>query len=262
MTQEIKMSDDAGKEELYLHASKDLSIKVGGTSTTVVDGDQEHSVGLGLTSNVLGGHTATVGGQQAVDVGKELVVVVDGGNTEIIGAAEIINVTANRAVVADGSYVEVIGAAYGIQCNQSNTKTDGVFTRAVGGNMLLACGLSASEAVAAVRTYVCRGSRQINASGSYGEGIKGGKRAKAGAVRERASGNLGVSATLGNLSCGSATLSAGAKFTITAAKVTIDVTGSIKAGPLELGGGKLQAKSGTTEISGLTTRARGGEVGS
>lgn len=262
MTQEIRMGDGAGKEEFFVHASKDLSVKVGGSQTTEVGSDEEHLVLLSLTKSVTGDWNVTIGAQQNVAVGKELVVVADGSNTEMVAAVEMINVTGNRAVVADGSYAELIGGSYGIQCNQSNANTSGVFTRAVGGSKGLTCGLGAAEAVAGARTYVCRGSRVITCSGNYGEGIYGGKRSSVGAVNEKAGGNLGVQATVGRLSAsGATTLRAGSKFSISAPSVTIDVSGSLLAETLEIGGGALKTKGGTTEIDGDTTRVRGGEVG-
>jgi type VI secretion system secreted protein VgrG len=260
-TQEIRMIDDAGKQEFFVHANRDHGVKVGGTMATTVGANEDHFVGLSLQSNISGGHTQTVGGKQQVDVGKELIIQVKGASSEVIAGAETINVTGNRAVLSDSSYVELIAAAYGIQCNQSNTKTTGVFARAVGGSKGLACGLGLTEAVAGARVYVCKSSRTINCSSSYGEGVTGGRRTKAGAVKEKASAKMVTSASFGKITCGgAATLKAGGKFTISAKTISIEVSSTLLAGSLEMGG-KFKAKSGTTEVTGDTKRSKGAKVG-
>src|SRR5262249_82162 len=129
MTQEIKMSDDAGSQAMAIHASKDFSVKVGGARKTTVGGNMDHSIGLSLTSNVRGGRTVAVGGMQAIDVGKEILLSVAGASSEFIAAAEIIGVSGNRALSASASCVELVGAGYTLLCNQSNVKVSGVCTR-------------------------------------------------------------------------------------------------------------------------------------
>ncbi|AGP39620.1 hypothetical protein BE04_07870 [Sorangium cellulosum] len=261
MTQEIKMVDDAGRQEFFVHASRDFSVKVGGSETIRVDGDEEHFVGLSLTSEVLGSHFAGIAAMQTVDVGQEMLLSVEGSNQELIGGAELVNVTGNRAVLADSACVEVIGAGYTLLCNQSNVHTAGACTRVVLGTTSLTGGLGVTESVAAARTYVCRGSRTITCSG-YAESVLGGKRSKVGAVNERAAGNVGVEASSGSITAGTVEIHAGGKVSISAPMVTIDVTGSIEAGTLKLGGGKLTTSGSMTEVSGgTTTRSGGGKVG-
>ncbi|WP_437619688.1 type VI secretion system Vgr family protein [Sorangium sp. So ce1151] len=261
MTQEIKMVDDAGRQEFFVHASRDLSVKVGDSATTQVDGDEEHLVGLSLTSEVLGSHIAGIAAMQTVDVGQEMLLSVEGSSRELIAGAELVNVTGNRAVLADSACVEVIGAQYTLLCNQSNIHTTGACTRVVLGTTSLTGGLGVTESVAAARTYVCRGSRTITCGG-YAESVLGGKRSKAGAVNERAAGNAGVNASSGSITAGTVAIHAGGKVSISAPVVTIDVTGSIEAGTLNLGGGKLKTAGSMTEVSGgTTTRSSGGKVG-
>jgi type VI secretion system secreted protein VgrG len=259
MTQEIKMVDDAGSQLFALHASKDLSIKVGGTQKTEVGGDEDHQVSLSLTSNVLGAHTASVAAMQSIDVGEELLVTVDGSNTEIIAAAEVINVTGNRAVLASGSCVEVVGGGYTLQCNQSNVHASGVSSRAVLGSKVIAAGLGVTESVAMARSYVCLGSRTITC-GPYAESIIVAKRSKAGTVSESAAA-IGLMASSATIKAGSATVTAGGKVSLIAPKVTVEVGGNIVAGPLTLGGSTLRINT-TAVVGGATSRTRGGTLGS
>ncbi|WP_437575913.1 type VI secretion system Vgr family protein [Sorangium sp. So ce887] len=260
-TQGITMVDDAGAEALSLHASRDLSVKVGGPETTRIDGDEEHLVGLSLTSNVLGSHTARIGATQRIDVGQEMLLSVEGSSSELIGGAELINITGNRAVLAGGSCVEVVGGGYALLCNQSNVSVSGACTRVVLGAKSIASGLGVSESVAAARTYVCRGSRTITCGG-YAESIHGGKRSEAGAVNERAAGDVGVKASSGAIAAGNVSIRAGGKVSICAPVVTIEASGSVVAGTMTLGGGKLKTTGGITHVDGGTTRRPSGKAGS
>jgi type VI secretion system secreted protein VgrG len=260
MTQEIKMSDDAGTQAMAIHASKDFSVKVGGSRKTTVGGDMDHSVGLSLTSNVLGSRSVDVGAMQTVNVGKEILLSVGGASSESIAAAEIIGVSGNRALSAGASCVELVGGGYTLLCNQSNVKVSGVSTRAVIGSNAIAAGLGMTESVAAGRAYVCLGSRTVSC-GAYAESITGGKRSKAGVVNENAVG-IAASAPSWTVKPGSLTVTASGKVTLSAPSITIEVSGSLTAGPLKMSGGALRTTSGTLAVSGNTSRPRGGEVGS
>jgi type VI secretion system secreted protein VgrG len=260
MTQEIKMIDDAGSQELFVHASRDLSVNVGATHTTTIAGDNEHSVGLSLTTSVLGSQSTKVAAMQSLDVGKEIQLTVTGANHESIGGAELVNVTGNRAVVSSSTCVELVGAGYSLLCNQSNVKVDGNTVRAVGGSKTIISGLGVSESVAGARSYVCLGSRTISC-GQYADTVYGGKRSTvSGAVNENAAA-ITTAATSGTISPATASIHAGGKVSITAPTILIEVGGTLTAGTLTLGGGALQVTGGTTVIQGTTSRS-GGKVGS
>jgi type VI secretion system secreted protein VgrG len=260
-TQEIKMGDTKGGQQFFVHATRDLSMRVGGTQTTKIAGNETHSVGLSLSSTILGAHASTIGSNQNIDVGKELVIGIDGSSTESIGAAETINVSANRSVMT-GTYNETIGGAYGIQCNQSNTRVSGPFSRVVTANKVIGAGLGVTESVAGGRAYVCLGSRAITTAKSYDETVYGVRRSSAGSVVEEALGNIGVSASAASLTAGTAAIKAGGNVSIKATTISLQCSGTIHASSaLSLGGGALKTKSGTCDVTGNTTRSSGGEVG-
>lgn len=261
-TNEIRMGDVAGKQEMFVHASKDQSVSVGGSSRTTVGGNETHGVDLAYTLSVLGSQSLSVGAAQSVDVGTNYAIGVKGGRSESIGGAEIVSVTANRAVVAKGTYAEVIGAFYGLQCNQSNTTVKGAFAQAVGGAMVLTSGLGTSESVAAVRTEVVGGMRNIVAASSYAETVRGPKKLTAGAVNESSNGphTTKVLASGTIKVGGSAKLSASGDLVIEAPAITVQVGGSLTAGALQIAGGALKATSGTTEVKGTIKRQAGAKI--
>jgi type VI secretion system secreted protein VgrG len=261
-TNELRMSDVAGKQEMFVHASKDQSVGVGGSARTQVSGDETHDVGLALGLSVQGSQTLTVGASQSVNVGASYATTVKGARGESIGGAEIVSVTANRTVAAEGAYAEVVGGFYGLQCNQSNTQVKGGFAQGIGGAMVLAAGLGTSESVAALRTLVVGGVRNVVAAGACEETVRGSKTLTAGPVRETAAGNVTTKVLAsGSVKVGgSATLTASGDFVVEAPSITLDVGGSLSAGDLRIAGGTLKATSGTTEVRGTIKRQGGAKV--
>jgi type VI secretion system secreted protein VgrG len=261
-TNELRMSDVAGGQEMFVHASKDQSVAVGGNARTTVSGDETHDVGLALGVSVHGSQTLTVGASQSVNVGGSYATAVKGARSESIGGAEIVSVTANRTVAAAGAYAEVVGGFYGLQCNQSNTQVKGGFAQGIGGAMVLAAGHGTSESVAALRTLVVGGVRNIVAAGACEESVRGSKTVTAGPVRETAAGNVATKVLAsGSVKVGgSATLTAGGDFVVEAPSITLDVSGSLSAGDLSIAGGTLKATSGTTLVKGTIKRQGGAKV--
>jgi type VI secretion system secreted protein VgrG len=259
-TQEIRMGDDAGREELVVHAARDLSINVGGARTTKVTGSASHAVGRSLTSAVLGSLRATIGAEQTLDVGAELLVGVEGEDLQRVAGLDRIDVTGNRVVISDAESVELVGADHALLCNQSNVNVAGACVRTVGGPQLVAAALGVTESVAGGRVYSCGGARVIQCA-SYTEAVTGGKRCEAGPVIDRAARAIKARAVSASITAGSLSLRAGAKATISAPLVTIDVAGSLTAGPLTISSGKLKTTRGTTVVRGTTRRAQGGAVG-
>jgi type VI secretion system secreted protein VgrG len=261
-TNEIRMGDTAGGQEMFVHASKDQTVSVGGSSHTTVGGDEAHDVGLAYELTVLGAQSTSIGGSQSVDVGTSYQVGIQGARAESVGGTESVRVTANRTVMASGAYVELVGGFYGLQCNQSNTSVQGAFVQGVGGAMALAAGLGTSESVAALRTELVGGTRNIVAAGEFAESVRGPKSVVAGAMREVASGAITTKVLAsGNIKVGgSAKLSASGDFVVEAPTITLQVAGSLTAGALKLSGGALKATSGTTEVKGTITRQAGAKV--
>ncbi len=256
---EIRMSDDAGAEEFAVHATKDHSEKIGNNANTRVGANDDHAIGKSLVRAVGGLHALTVGASQEIGVGQECIINVDGANTEVIGAGETINVKGNRAVNAGACYIELIGAFYGVQCNQSNTMVRGGAMRLVISRMTVGAGIGFSESVAAVRVYVTD-TRVVTTKMAYSEGVTGGRKSNVGATKINAGSKYGTKATGAKISAGATTVSAGPKVSITAKIIDIKCS-SLLAATLEVSGSNVQAKGGTTEIDGNTTRNAGGEVG-
>jgi len=261
-TNELRMGDDGGKQEMFLHASRDQTVFVGGSATTRVSVDAAHDVGLSLTVGIKADQTLTVSANQSHNVVTDDSLVVKGARSETVGAVEMGKVTGNRTVSVKGAYDELVGALYGIQCNQANVDVTGVFSQAVGAGMAHAAGLGTSESVAGARTETVGGVRAITAAKGYGESITGAKLTTAGACKVTA-GTVVTTTTKGAQST-----QVGGSIKITSSAVTvfsanqIDITAaSLNAGALKLAGGSFKVTKGAAKLDGKVKRRGGSKVG-
>jgi type VI secretion system secreted protein VgrG len=252
-TNEVRMGDGKGGQEMFVHASRDQSVSVGGAAITQIGANETHDVGLSHGVGIGGSQSHSVGGSQSVNVGTDHALGVKGGRSESVGGSETIDVTANRGV-STGSYSEMIGAMYGLRCNQSNTSVSGAFVELVGAAMSLTAGLGTSESVAAARTELVGGVRSILA-GKYVENVTGAKVVTAGPASDKAGAKV-VTETkaVGSIKAASFKSTAGGPVVVSAPAITLQVGGSLTAGALNLAGGTLKATKGATKLKGTIKR--------
>jgi len=255
-TNEVRFGDSGGAMEMFIHASKDQTVNVGGSSTTKVSSNATHDVALSHSVFVGGSQTHTVGSNQTVGVATDHGIALQGSRTEMVGGLETNNVTGNRYVAAKGSYTELVGAAYLQQCNQANYRVGGAFTLLVGGSYGNTAGMTTGDSVAAARTELVGGGRSITVATTAVDNVTGLKRITAGPTTEKASGKVAISGTAaGSLRTGGAlTVDATGNVELTAANITLEVSGNLDAEHMVLSGGTLHAKSGTTAFKGRIKR--------
>ncbi|MEP7120065.1 MAG: type VI secretion system tip protein TssI/VgrG [Byssovorax sp.] len=260
-TNEIRMGDGAGKQEMFLHASKDQTITVGGSATSSVSANETHDVGLSLIANITASQSLSVGAAQSVNVGTDYATGIKGSRTEMIGGMEAIKVTANRVVNVGGAYAELIGGFYGIQCNQSNTGTAGVFTQLIGGSLNVVGGLGVAETVLAARTELVGGSKSLVALGGASDNVTGLKSITAGPTSEKAGANIVTNTkAAGSIKVGaSAKIKAGGPIAIEAPTITIEAA-SLTTNEFSLSGGAIKIKKGTTKVKGTIKRVGGADL--
>jgi type VI secretion system secreted protein VgrG len=256
---EIRMSDVAGAQEMYVHATKDQSVGVGGSSTIAVGGNETLDVGLSHAIKIGASHTHAVSGAQSANVGTSHGLQVKGARSETISGSETNDVGANRGVTTS-LYAEIIGGFYGLRCNQANSKITGARTELVGGSLNMVAALGTGENVAAIRAEVVSGARTILA-GKYHESVRGSKSVGAGSATDKAGAKVIMFATGGgHIKAASADISAGGPAKISAPTITVQVGGTIDMGGASIGGGKLHASNGTTKIKGTIKRQDKSEI--
>ncbi len=246
-TNEIRMGDGAGKQEMFIHATKDHTVFVGGSATTSVSVDETHDVGLSLIADIKASQSLTVGGAQSVNVGTDYAITVDGSRTEMVGGMEANKITANRVVTVGGAYAELIGGLYGIQCNQSNTGCTAAFTQLIGGSLNVVGGLGVAQTVLAARIELVGGSKSLVSLGGVSDSVTGVKNLTSGPMKETAGGAIGTGTkAAGSIKVGaSASLTASGPIVLEAPTITIEAA-SLKTNEVTISGGAVNVKKGTT----------------
>lgn len=259
-TQEIRLADDAGGMEAFLHATRDQTVSVGGSSTIKVGVDESHDVVKSSVLTVHGAQTTTIAASQTITVGADEGITVKGARSESIGGMETIGVTGSYTMECKGKYGEVVGGLYGLECNQSNTVVQGSFTQTVAGPMAITAGLGTNNSVAAARLEDVGGSRSFTALASYADSVKGAKKITAGASSDTA--GTDVVTHVGGVGMikvgGSASLKAGGPIAVEAPRITIKVGGTLTAkggGTLKIGG-KVETSGGKTKFAADKTQKK------
>jgi type VI secretion system secreted protein VgrG len=257
-TNEIRMGDSGGSQEVFIHASKDQTVVVGGSSTTDVSVNATRDITLTLRTSVSASQTTSVAANATVNVGTNYGISASGSRSETIGGLEHIKVTANRSVTTS-SYTELIGALYGVQCNQSNTSVKGSYTQLVGAALAVAAGLGVTETVVAARTELVGGAKSLAVARGVSEEVVGARLIEAGACTEKAGGTVTTGTKVaGTIAVGgSASMEASGAFAIEAPSITIKAA-SLSAEALALQGGALKAKSGKTVVKAPAIKRKGG----
>ncbi len=244
-TQEIRLSDDAGSEEAFIHATRDQTVSVGGSHTVKVGANRTDDVQKTQTLAVDAAQTALIGGNQKVSVGADGTVAVQGARAETVGGSETVGVTGTYAVTVAGAYVENVGALYSLRCNQSNATIQGAFTQVIGGALSTTAGLGSNQSVAGARTELVSGARSFAAAATYADSTSGLKRITAGAANESAGANLAISAgaSVSLQAGGVLSIDGGGKVVFEAASI------SVKAATLSADGGSSMKLGGALKSS-------------
>lgn len=124
---ELRFQDLADSEEIYLHAQKDLTIKVLNDRSTTIDHDDVETVTNDQTSTVTGNQTLSVEKDRERTVTGKETVTVEGERSVSIGADDTYRVGGNLAVAVSGNQSrEVTG--------NDTESTDGDVSTTVGGS--------------------------------------------------------------------------------------------------------------------------------
>jgi type VI secretion system secreted protein VgrG len=187
---EIRMSDDKGSEEMFMNASKDMSVDVGNNTTEFIAANLTRSVGsnhsLSITNsfsaNVGSTQTVNVGGNQDVHVQTFMVDQVTGNHTLAIGAARSMKVGGDHkrevggdsALHVGGMMIDlVVGAAneHGL-ADHKHTVGAALVEMTAGGRSTLVGGNRSETATLAKVIYTPAG-RSVDVTGSMSQKVAG-----------------------------------------------------------------------------------------
>ncbi len=113
---ELRVTDYAGQEQIYLHAQKDLDEEILANHSTSVGGDQSNSVGGNQSNSVKGNRTHDVTGTENVHVHGDRTTHFDANESHTvgvnrstdIGSVERLEVGSSRVVIVHGPDMAVV----------------------------------------------------------------------------------------------------------------------------------------------------------
>lgn len=259
---ELRMSDDAGMQEMYVHASRDQTVNVGGSATLDVTLNETHDVGLSFGLCVDASQVMTVGAQRSATIGTDHTQKVTGARSETIGAVDHTKVSGNRLIAASGSYTELVGGIYGIQCNQLNTDVGGGYLQVVGAAATHVAGLGISLNVAGANALAVGGAETLTLRAAFSEKTKGPKTATIGNVKMVSDAKMGVThdGTASVKVGGTANVKSSGKLSVTAPKIQVNISGTLNASGMKLSGGTFNITKGTSKLDGNIKRKGGSKI--
>ncbi len=94
---ELRFEDASGSEEVFVHAQKDMNIKVLNNRTQEIGNDSVHSVGRNETQEVQNDRGRKVGNDETITIGKNETISIGANQRATIGADDTLDVTGKRA---------------------------------------------------------------------------------------------------------------------------------------------------------------------
>ena len=224
---QLRFEDQADRQEVYLHAEKDL--------TTVAKNNESHTIGNNRTKSIGNNQTETVGNN----------------HTETIGNNATISIGTNRTETVGVNSTTKVGAAYSLTVGATSVvSVGGAAAENVGGIKAVTVGGAHQEAVGGARTEQTGGVKSEIVGGSLSTMV--GKKISTSAGKEYIleAGDSILGKTKKH------TLMAGDKFVISGpgGKITIAASGiTIEAKTLKFKAMKIDFMSGSAQAAALKT---------
>lgn len=103
-TNELRMSDTKGSEEIFINASKDMTTEVKNNVTESIGNDHKKKVGANQTRNVTNSMTSSVGSNQTLSVSGNQAVKVETFMVDDIGGDHSLTIGGNRDMKIGGDH--------------------------------------------------------------------------------------------------------------------------------------------------------------
>ena len=118
---ELRFEDEMGREEVFIHAEKDLNHIVKHDETTQVGHDRTEQVGRNETIHIGNDRMETVGQDEDLTINRDQIRSIGRNRITKIGQDELLNVNNNRHVNVHGDTVIHVGKELNIEIAQNGT---------------------------------------------------------------------------------------------------------------------------------------------
>jgi type VI secretion system secreted protein VgrG len=203
---EIRMSDNKGEEEMFFNGSYDMSVNVGNNATESVGVNYKTQIGANHTLKVANSMMANVGSNQTINVsvnhktsvatlsvdeiGGDHTLTIGGKRTMMIGGDHRRTVAADSTETVGASRIEAVVGAVSDATMANMTQTAGAaLVEVTAASRSLIAASARSETTGAAKVILAKGGRGVEASslavtvgGAVLNIVKGNRTAKAGAA--------------------------------------------------------------------------------
>ncbi len=160
-TNEIRMEDKAGNEEMFMNASRDASVSAGNNATESVGNNETRTIGANQTLAVTDSMQASVGGNQTVSIGAAQYVNVETYLVDQVGSHSLA-VGGNRDIKAGGDHNRTILGA-------STLKVGGMEVDLVAGSSDVMALATMEDSVGAALVELTASNRTLTVQGDHNE---------------------------------------------------------------------------------------------
>lgn len=226
---EIRMEDGGGGQELFVNVSKDYYAETGNNKTEDVGVNEKREVGVHSEWTVVSNQTVSIGANEKTTISGSATMSVGADRTKSVGASETVTVSSDITNIVTGSDTETTGgshttlAALGV-----NRTTVGSHSLTVGGSMINAAGAGIGVIVAGAKSETVGAVKLGAAGGNIAESVFGAYATTVGgALVQAAGGNrMGTTKGVSALTVGGVVMAnAAGKVTMKAKKINIKVLG-------------------------------------
>ena len=160
---EFRMDDSKGKEEVFFNASKDMTVEVANNTTETIANNETVDIGANQAINVTNSADTTVGASQAVSVGGNQSVKVATFKGDDVGGDHTHTIGGNRTMMIGGDHRVTVGGSSTVDVGSlAVNAVVGSVTETVLGAMTHDVGAALVEMTAGDRTITAGGGRTEN----------------------------------------------------------------------------------------------------
>ncbi|AUX42166.1 hypothetical protein SOCE26_035930 [Sorangium cellulosum] len=173
---ELRMSDTKGGEEMFMNASKDMSTEVKNNATESIGNDHKKKIGADQSTNVTNSMTTSVGSNQTISVSGNQSMKVETFHVDDIGGDHALSIGGNRDMkiggdhkrdVAGSSTLDVSGNQIDLVVGSVTDQTLAAYDHNVGAALI--------ELALGHRSVTVQGDRSETAAGAKVIAVKAGR---------------------------------------------------------------------------------------
>jgi type VI secretion system secreted protein VgrG len=257
-TNEIRMNDANGGQELFVHAQKDLAVTIGHDASETIAADSTVQVGSDYNHKVGGDESITVSGNQSLSVTGVMASDTIGSQTVTVGGLDDWGVGGVHTVTVTGARTDDVSGILNVLAAKVAHTFNATHALSVDGALALIAIGPIAETVAGGKDELVMGAKLEIISKSKAENVGVGKLLTSAAVEIKAGTDVNVGATgaLAINTGGELKSKCGGDFGISGRSVTFTLASSLDVSA----GGSVKASPGSITLKGGSVGGKGAKV--